>query len=328
MQSAKPTLPFTGPWLLAPMQGVTEPCFRDLVLERNDAKALGGAFTEFVRVVDHPVPSRILRAHLGPNRYEAPVGLQLMGSDLEALAATARLAVQAGAPILDLNFGCPAKGAIRGCSGSAMLKRPDELERVVRVCVDAAGNTPVSAKIRAGFDDDLLLEDLARASEAGGAALLTVHCRTRLEGYRDTEDWNRLSRAVQSVSIPVCGNGGIWEHADLERLRSATGCEYAMVGRAALGNPWIFGGETVSRKEAAEFLLEYAQALAVRHGMRRKGIAGRLKQLLRTYNAGSLIAETERRDWLAEKQPLATFERLAQAAGCELSPELAPATHE
>ena len=121
-------LPFTGPWLLAPMDGVTEPVFRELVLRRNSAEHLGGAFTEFVRVTDHPLPVRVLAARLGEERFETPVGLQLMGADLDALAETARHAEVAGAPLLDINFGCPAKGALRGCAGSATLTDPARVE--------------------------------------------------------------------------------------------------------------------------------------------------------------------------------------------------------
>ena len=147
-------LPFTGPWLLAPMEGVTEPCFRDLVLARNPSSQLGGAFTEFVRVVDHTLSRRVLREHLGPRRFEAPVGLQLMGANLDALESTAARAVEVGAPLLDINFGCPAKGALRGCAGSAVLRDPPMLERIVATCVrGAAGAVPVTAKIRAGDDD-------------------------------------------------------------------------------------------------------------------------------------------------------------------------------
>ena len=102
-------LPFTAPALLAPMEGVTEPCFRDLVLERNPPECLGGAFTEFVRVVERPVSPKSLRAHLGPRRHAAPVGLQLMGSDVAAMAESARRAVEEGAPLIDLNFGCPVR---------------------------------------------------------------------------------------------------------------------------------------------------------------------------------------------------------------------------
>ena len=304
-------LPFTGPWLLAPMEGVTEPCFRDLVLARHEPADLGGAFTEFVRVTHYPVPTRRLRAHLGPRRFEIPVGIQLMGADAGRVAETARNAREAGAPLVDLNFGCPAKGALRGCAGSAMLDDPPSVEALVRQCADAVVDVPVTAKIRAGGEDDALLEDLARAAEAGGASLLTVHCRTRREGYRDTADWERLRRAVGAVGIPVCGNGGIETHADLQRLRAETGCAYAMVGRAALADPWIFSGRRVDRGEAAQFLLEYARDL-METGAGPRGAAGRVKQLLGHWSAGDLVGG-ERSSWLRERDPQALLERLARS---------------
>lgn len=273
------------------MEGVTEPCFRDLVLERNRPEVLGGAFTEFARVVQGPIPQRILAKHLGPWRHAAPVGLQLMGSVVAAVAESARRAEELGAPLVDLNFGCPAKGAIRGCAGSALLDEPHKVEALVAACVRAVTRVPVTAKIRAGGEDDSRLEEIARAVEQGGAALLTVHCRTRKEAYRDTADWERLRRAVRVVSIPVCGNGGVSSHADLARLRAETGCTYAMVGRAALGDPWIFEGRKVERREAARFLLDYVEALAHFHGAGPRMAAGRVKQLVRHWTAGGLFAQ-------------------------------------
>lgn len=298
--STAAALPFTAPWLLAPMEGVTDPCFRDLVLARNPASSLGGAFTEFVRVSSAPLPAHVMRRHLGPHRFDAPVGLQLMGADLGALATTARRAVAAGAPLVDLNFGCPAKGALRGCAGSALLKDPAAVERVVRAVALAIPTTPVTAKIRAGYDDASRLEELARAAEAGGAALLTVHCRTRAEAYRPEVDWRRIARAVAVVSIPVCGNGSVATHADLQRMRDETGCAFAMVGRGALANPWIFSGAHVSRADAARFLLDYADAMRTRERASLYGIVGRLKQLLRYWTAGALFAESERIVWLRD----------------------------
>lgn len=307
-------LPFTAPWLLAPMEGVTEPCFRDLVLERNLPSALGGAFTEFVRVVDVPLPRRVLREHLGPRRFEQPVGLQLMGSEVAALAETARRAVEVGAPLVDLNFGCPAKGALRGCAGSALLREPAKLEAIVRAVVDATASVPVTAKIRAGYDDDALLEDLARAAQAGGAALLSVHCRTRAEAYQDSVDWSRIARAVASVTIPVCGNGGVTTHADLERMRRETGCALVMVGRAALGDPWIFSGRAVDRAEAARFLLTYADQLCSTGQAGDRGAAARVKQLLRHWTAGGLVSG-DRETWLGEPDAGRLLARLASLAG-------------
>jgi tRNA-dihydrouridine synthase C len=296
-------LPFTGPWLLAPMEGVTEPCFRELVLERNPPELLGGAFTEFVRVSAAPLPERVLRAHLGPRRFPAPVGLQLMGSDLGALAETARRAVAAGAPLVDLNFGCPARGALRGCAGSALLQDPAALERLVAAVVAAVPGAVVTAKIRAGFDHADDVETLARAAEAGGARLLTVHCRTRAEAYCPEVDWTRIARAVQAVEIPVCGNGSVETHADLERMRRETGCALAMVGRGALADPWIFSGVRPTRAEAARFLLDYVERMEQQAGFPARRAHARVKQLLGHWTAGGLAGEPgseERRAWLRE----------------------------
>jgi tRNA-dihydrouridine synthase C len=307
--TATPRLPFTARNLLAPMEGVTEPCFRDLVLARNASECLGGAFTEFARVVREPLPRRALREHLGARRFEAPVGLQLMGSDVESLSITARRAVEIGAPIVDLNFGCPAKGAIRTCAGSALLREPRAIEAIVRACADAAPEVPITAKIRAGYDDASLVEELAQAAEAGGAAMLTVHCRTRVEAFRDEVDWSRIARAVQAVRIPVCGNGGIRVHADFERMRRETGCAYAMAGRAALGDPWLFSGTCATRAEAARFLLDYVAALTARGGVSPRGAAGRVKQLVRYWTAGGLV-DRDRERWMREPDPDALFARL------------------
>lgn len=315
-------LPFTAPFLLAPMEGVTEPCFRDLVLARNAATALGGAFTEFVRVSEAPTPHHVLQRHLGPLRFEAPVGLQLMGSDLAKLAATAQSAVACGAPLIDLNFGCPAKGALRGCAGSALLDDPAAVERVVRAVALAVPTTPVTAKIRAGVGDASRVEELARAAEAGGAALLTVHCRTRAEAYQDEVDWTRIARAVAAVSIPVCGNGSVATHADLQRMRDETGCGFTMVGRGALANPWIFSGARVSRGEAARFLLDYADALRTRSRIPSGGILARLKQLFRYWTAGELFAESERRAWLQQRDGGALLARLESYARGERCTDL------
>ena len=328
-------LPFTAPFLLAPMEGVTEPCFRDLVLERNGPDELGGAFTEFVRVTGVPRKARTLHAHLGPRRFPQPVGIQLMGADLDAVARTAeRVAADTDAPLIDLNFGCPAKGALRGCAGAALLDDPPAVEALVRTVVEAAPALPVTAKIRAGGEDDRRLEELAAAVEAGGAALLTVHCRTRREGYRDTADWERLRRAVAATSLPVCGNGGVSEHADLRRLLDETGCAFGMVGRAALADPWIFSGRDVSRVEAARFLVDYARELRDRYGAAPRGRAARVKQLLSYWTAGSLVVDDPdspfaRTAWLREPDPdrlLGRLEELAETRAFEAAPGGRPYT--
>lgn len=323
------TLPFTSPWLLAPMEGVTEPCFRDVVLERHDPRDLGGAFTEFVRVSRQALPGWKLAHHLGPVRFPQPVGCQLMGSEAGPLAATTDEAIGAGAPLVDLNFGCPTNRAIKGCAGSALLEFPERIEEFVRACVAAAGGrVPVTAKIRSGLSDDRRLEDLARAAEAGGAAMITVHCRTREEGYRDCADWTRVARAVAAVSVPVCGNGSIETHADLERMRRETGCAYAMVGRAALGDPWIFSGRQVTPADAARFLLDYVQRMHERTRLSRDAVAGRVKRLLSFWSAGGLLGadpascRAERRRLLSEKAAERLWDWLKARRDSERHPPL------
>lgn len=300
------------------MEGVTEPCFRELVLERNPPGQLGGAFTEFVPVVDHVLKINRLREALGERRFAAPVGIQLIGSNDERMAGTAANAVEAGAPVVDINFGCPTKGALRSCAGSALLKNPADLERIVRSVVTAvAGAVPVTAKMRAGYDNDLLLESLARAAEAGGASMLTIHCRTRSEGYCEKVDWTRIARAVAAVTIPVCGNGGVARHGDLLRMQNETGCAYVMIGRAALGDPWIFSNRTVGAGEAAEFLLNYAKTLVEKGDFTKIGAAARVKQLLHFWTAGNLL-NGERERWLREG-PAGLLERIAAAGNIRYS---------
>lgn len=313
-------LPFTCASLLAPMEGVTDPLFRELVLARNGPAVLGGTFTEFARVVREPLSARALAEHLGARSFPQPVGLQLMGSERAAVAATAARAFELGVALVDLNFGCPSKGALRGCAGSALLDDPPALARMVAAVCREAGGRPVSAKLRAGGADDRRLEELVAAVEDGGASLVTVHCRTRAEGYRDCADWERLRRAVAATRLPVCGNGGIQTHADLGRMLEQTGCAFAMVGRAALGDPWIFSGRAVGETEAAAFLLEYARR-QVEAGRSPGAAAGRVKQLLHHWRAGGLLgdeparAEERRRAWLREPDPERLLERIAARGG-------------
>ncbi|MCA9002602.1 MAG: tRNA-dihydrouridine synthase, partial [Planctomycetes bacterium] len=130
-------LPFTSPWLLAPMEGVTDPLYRGLVLALHEPANLGGAFTEFLRISTRPAKGRDILRHMGPCTSPIPVGLQLMGSNVEFMAESAREAVRVGAPVIDINFGCPAKGALQGCAGSSMLRDPAGVENMVRAIARA-----------------------------------------------------------------------------------------------------------------------------------------------------------------------------------------------
>jgi tRNA-dihydrouridine synthase C len=293
-------LPFSSPWLLAPMDGVTDACFRDLLMETHPPEILGGAFTEFVRLHQLVPPRHVLDKHLGPNRYATPVGLQFMGKNLEILKDSAALAAEMGVPIVDLNFGCPARGAKKGCVGSALLDFPQDLTPIINACVEGVGGKiPVTAKIRSGVNDDSKLEDIVRAVDDSGASLLTIHCRTKKEAYNaEAIDWRRIARARAITTMPICGNGGVEDLESAERMREETGCQYVMIGRAALANPWVFSGYEATRIESALFLLDYAGKMIDRGANPKKALA-RLKQMIRFWRVSDLVAdEDDRTTWL------------------------------
>lgn len=298
------------------MDGVTDPAFRDVLLDLHPADVLGGAFTEFVPVSQRPPPLRVFRNHLGTRSGGAPVGLQLMGAEEDVLSDSTRRAVDAGAPLVDLNFGCPAKGALKRCAGSAALDDPSRVERLVRACVVAAGDVPVTAKMRSGVTHADRVEEIARAIEAAGVEMLTIHCRTRAEAYRDPVDWTRIARAASAVQIPVCGNGGVSRHEDLERMRRETGCRLVMVGRGALADPWLFSGEQVDRRTAFRFLLGYADTMAGHGEVRNDRIASRVKQLVRVWRAGGAMDDS-RVSWLHEADGTRFLDRLRREADRE-----------
>ncbi len=289
---------------LAPMEGVTDRVFRSLVLDLSvDGAGAGGACTEFLRISTHPLPERAIRRELGPLRDDVPVGVQFMAPTPEFLAESVAAAERAGASWIDLNFGCPVKKVFGKGAGSALLANPALLGSIVRAAVEAT-ELPVSAKIRAGVDDDSTLEAVVDAVADAGAAMLTIHARRRVDSYKTPARWEWITRAVERWSARrgddlVLGNGGIDSPAAAARMRRETGCAAVMVGRATIADPFLFrratGGPPATASEAAAFALAYLSALQPDPDNRR-GL-GRFKQLVRYYRAGELFAgrEDERR---------------------------------
>lgn len=207
-----------------------------------------GAFTfavsEFVRVSSEPVPAKVfLRAVPellcgGLTVTGMPVQVQILGGDPERMALTALAACAAGAKAIDINFGCPAKTVNRNDGGASLLKHPLRIRDIVaavRATVPAA--IPVSAKLRLGWDcSDSICENAHMAAE-GGASWLTIHARTRAQGYAPPVDWQAVGRVRATLNLPVVANGDIWSLDDFSRCREETGCRHFMIGRGALANP-------------------------------------------------------------------------------------------
>lgn len=287
--------------ILAPMDGVTEHVHRELITRLNatpwtaaePSSAVDLCVSEFVRVTDHPVPASVLWRHCpelhtgGITSTGVPVFVQLLGSDLEAMAATARRAAQLGAPGIDLNFGCPAKTVNRHDGGATLLRSPCRVEQVTAAVRAAVPVTcPITVKIRIGWDSNEHVEDLARAAEQGGAAWLTIHGRTRTQGYRPPVDWPAIGRAAHAVSIPVVANGDLYAPDDVERCHNETGCGAYMVGRGVMAAPnwfrWVRGldAEQLDRVALLRAWMAYVDGLR-RDGALPRSILCRLKQWLR-----------------------------------------------
>jgi len=226
------------------MEGVIDARTRDLLTRHP---GFDWAVTEFVRVVDARLPSRVFHRHCPElarpgvtTPSGVPVQLQLLGSDPEALAANACQAVRLGTTRLDLNFGCPAKTVNRHDGGASLLQNPERVHAVVNAVHAAVGDKiSVTAKIRLGFADRRLALECALAAESGGARQLVVHGRTRDEGYRPPAHWEWIGRIRQRLNIPVICNGDIWTLEDYWKARTLSGCQDVMLGRGALADPWL-----------------------------------------------------------------------------------------
>jgi tRNA-dihydrouridine synthase B len=172
---------------------------------------------------------------------EAPCGPQVCGADPELLAAASERLQALGFPLVDLNMGCPVRKVVREGAGAALLQDPARIEAVVAACVRAV-DVPVTVKVRSGWDHKGHIDaaEIARAAEAGGASLITIHGRIREQRHQGEVDFAALSRAKQAVTVPVVANGGVKTPADALRLLTETGCDAVMIGRGAQGQPWLF----------------------------------------------------------------------------------------
>lgn len=229
--------------ILAPMEGLADFWVRRAL---TDVGTYDWCVSEFVRVSGELLPAHVFHrwcpelkegAH---TRSGTPVHLQLLGSDPVCMADNAARAVELGAPAIDLNFGCPAKTVNRHRGGAVLLDEP-ELVHAVTAAVRAAvpGLVPVSVKMRLGNEESGLALDNALAIEAAGAAWLTVHGRTRLQGYRPPAYWDRIGAIREAVSLPVIANGEVWTSDDARRCQRESGCGDLMIGRGAVANPLL-----------------------------------------------------------------------------------------
>lgn len=227
--------------ILAPMEGLTDPIMRDVL---THVGSFDWCVTEFIRVTDTVLPDHVYHHYCpellteGQTHAGTPVHVQFLGNHPEMLAANAVRAVELGAPAIDLNFGCPAKTVNRHRGGSVLLDEPEVVHLLVKAVRDAVpSHIPVSAKMRLGYMDRNFTLDNAHAIEDAGAAWLTVHARTKAEGYTPPAFWDQLQPIRAALNINVIANGEIWSTRDAKQCRLESGCEDLMLGRGAVTTP-------------------------------------------------------------------------------------------
>jgi len=253
------------PVVLAPMADVTNGAFRRL------AKRIGGpglVVTELISTMAVHFRNERTMSMFDVTEDQHPLAVQLFGADPAIMAEAARVAVDEGADIIDINMGCWVPKVCKTGGGAAMLKDEDMACRVVEAIIRAVP-APVTVKMRAGWDyEHLASAQLARKLQGIGAAAFALHARTAMQGYTGDADWRLIAEIKQAVSRPVLGNGDIKTPQDAERMLSETGCDGIMIGRAAIGNPWILR-DTVHYLRTGELLpppsLEERIAAALSH---------------------------------------------------------------
>ena len=224
--------------VLAPLCGFTDAVFRRICLDEGADLVV----TEMISSEGFVRNNSQIRALDYLDMNDGPLSLQIFGADPEAMGETAAALSELKPRFIDLNFGCPVRKIVNQNGGAAVLKDPKLLESICRRVVERS-RVPVSVKIRSGWDKSTSenLRDIARVIEGSGVSMITVHARTKSQAFEGKADWQLIGMVKESVSIPVIGNGDVTDADAYRRMVETTGCDAVMIGRGAIGNPWIFG---------------------------------------------------------------------------------------
>ena len=226
-----------GKIVVAPMAGISNMTFRRI------CKSMGASLVVAEMVSDKAITYGNEKTFelLRMNDDERPISQQIFGSDVNSFVEAAKIVEKRMKPdIIDINMGCPVpKVAVKNQAGSALLKNPERVGEIIKAVVEAV-KVPVTVKIRSGWDaNSINAVEIAKIAEANGASAITIHARTRAQGYSGRADWNIIKAVVDAVNIPVIGNGDVVSCFDAKKMLDDTGCSAVMIGRGLLGNPWL-----------------------------------------------------------------------------------------
>lgn len=223
--------------VLAPMAGISNTSYRRIIKEMGCGLIFAEMVSDKAIVFDNEKTMSLLKM----NDSERPIVQQIFGSDVDSFVEAAKKIENIMHPdIIDINMGCPVpKIALRSQAGSALLKNPEKIGEIVSAVVNAV-NVPVTIKIRSGWDENNInCVEIAKIAEKCGASAITLHARTRSQGYSGKADWNLIKAVKESVNIPVIGNGDVVSPELAKKMLDETGCDAVMIGRGVLGNPWL-----------------------------------------------------------------------------------------
>ena len=223
--------------VLAPMAGYSNTSFRKIIKDMGAGLIFAEMVSDKALVYQNAKTLELLKM----SEEERPIAQQIFGSDVESFVEAARIVESVMHPdIIDINMGCPVpKVAVSAQAGSALLKNPDKIKKIVSEVVKAV-SVPVTVKIRLGWDEaSINCVEVAKVIESAGASAITLHARTRAQGYSGKARWEYIKQVKENVSIPVIGNGDVKTCFDAKRMILETGCDAVMIGRGVLGNPWL-----------------------------------------------------------------------------------------
>ena len=278
-------------WLvMAPMAGITNLPFRLI------AKKMGAALvtSEMVSAMGIATCQKRSLEYLQSHPQEKPLAVQIFGFRPDIMASASQIVVEAGANLVDINMGCPVKKVVKTGAGASLLRDPKKVEEIVSA-VRLACSAPLTVKIRAGWSpDDPVACEIARVIEDCGADAITIHPRFASDGFSGKADWTLIGEVKRRVKIPVIGNGDVVKPSNALAMKSQTGCDGVMIGREAVGNPWIFKqilclekGLPIPEPDLAErrsLILEHFRLLSRHTGEHRAALC--MRKLLLSYTKG------------------------------------------
>ncbi|MDO9546732.1 MAG: tRNA-dihydrouridine synthase family protein [Pelolinea sp.] len=290
-----------GNLVLAPMDGISDQPFRWV------CRKLGASITysEFINASDVPRKLNYITKRACFSNFERPFGFQLYGNDPDEILLAAQLLSEEKPDFFDINFGCSANRVAGRGAGAGLLKEPDLIRKIISKLVSSI-NFPITAKIRLGWNqENLNYKEIVRIIEDSGAAMIAVHARSKDQNWKDQPNWKAIGEIKNIVKIPVIGNGDVKSQQDIQSLLNETGCDGVMIGRSAIGNPWIFSNEkkaSLSKQQIITTIKDHWFQMLAFYGPTRAAII--FKKHLKCYLSCDQFSEIDLRKLISMSNPM------------------------